>query len=140
MHVIATALGADNAKKHYPDERYVPPKPLSPPIFPIPDSSPHPHTQSLLPLMAYSSDPVDVVSSPARRRIIESKVQRTDEGRYDIIWIFHHGQITEKRSMHCPGLDEGRVDEGDPDLIIEEFSGSIWETVRSVWRGMRPAV
>jgi hypothetical protein len=29
------------------------------------------------------------------------------------------GRITEKRSMHCPVLDDGRVDEGDPDLEVE---------------------
>ena len=29
-----------------------------------------------------------------------------------------NGQIVEKRSMHVPGLDDGRVDEGDPDLEV----------------------
>ena len=34
------------------------------------------------------------------------------------------GEIIEKRSMHCPGLDDGRVDVGDPDLEVEEPGSS----------------
>lgn len=36
------------------------------------------------------------------------------------------GQIVEKRSMHCPVLDDDRVDEGDPDLIVEDASSRHW--------------
>ncbi|CAK9785630.1 hypothetical protein CC85DRAFT_272440 [Cutaneotrichosporon oleaginosum] len=38
--------------------------------------------------------------------------------RNDVVWIME-GDITDKRSMHMPGLDDGRVDEGDPDLVVE---------------------
>lgn len=36
-----------------------------------------------------------------------------------MIWIMQGGAIVEKRSQHMPGLDDERVDEGDPDLEIE---------------------
>lgn len=39
--------------------------------------------------------------------------------RNDVIWIMEGDRIVEKRSMHCPKLDDGRVDEGDPDLEVE---------------------
>ena len=42
--------------------------------------------------------------------------------RNDVIWIMHQGSIVQKRSMHCPGLDDGRVDVGDPDLEVERPS------------------
>jgi hypothetical protein len=39
-------------------------------------------------------------------------------------------RIVEKRSMHCPKLDDGRVDEGDPDLELEvRGSGTSHERV-----------
>lgn len=45
--------------------------------------------------------------------------------------------------MHCPGLDDGRVDEGDPDLEIEEPSstssfGSMWSTLKTIWSSILP--
>lgn len=46
--------------------------------------------------------------------------------RNDIVWIMEGGSITEKRSMHCPGLDDERVDEGDPDLVIESATSPNW--------------
>ncbi|KAL8284292.1 hypothetical protein RQP46_005041 [Phenoliferia psychrophenolica] len=69
LHEITTALGATNARIHYPDERN------------------------------------------------------------DVIWIMQNGAIVEKLSQHMPGLDDKRVDAGDPDLEIErpaKDSGSLW--------------
>jgi hypothetical protein len=44
-----------------------------------------------------------------------------------------NGAIVEKRSMHCPELDDDRIDEGDPDLVVEEPSeGSVWEGLKGV--------
>ncbi|GFZ46419.1 hypothetical protein JCM24511_04666 [Saitozyma sp. JCM 24511] len=40
--------------------------------------------------------------------------------RNDLIWIMQSGAIVEKRSMHCPGIDDERKDEGDPDLEVEQ--------------------
>ena len=45
-----------------------------------------------------------------------------------------HGAIIEKRSMHCPELDDARIDEGDPDLIVEHPSE------RNAWHGLRSVV
>ncbi|WWC61659.1 uncharacterized protein I303_104243 [Kwoniella dejecticola CBS 10117] len=78
LNLIAQALGADNARSIYPDERN------------------------------------------------------------DVIWIMQDGQIIEKRSMHCPKLDDGRIDQDDPDLIVEEpyqsvgLGGTILGYLRSV--------
>ncbi|WVQ80887.1 hypothetical protein IAT38_002994 [Cryptococcus sp. DSM 104549] len=79
LNVIATALGAPNAKIHYPDERN------------------------------------------------------------DIIWIMQGGAIVEKRSQHCPKLDDDRVDEGDPDLVVEKSTKSIVAWVFDAWRAQRQA-
>lgn len=46
--------------------------------------------------------------------------------RNDVLWIMEGGAITEKRSMHMPGLDDGRVDDGDPDLEVEGASLAAW--------------
>lgn len=46
--------------------------------------------------------------------------------RYDIIWIMEGDEIVEKHSMHMPGLDDGRVDEGDPDLEVEKPSTGVF--------------
>ncbi|KAM0749813.1 hypothetical protein T439DRAFT_289968 [Meredithblackwellia eburnea MCA 4105] len=70
LHVIATALGAVNAKIHYPDERN------------------------------------------------------------DIVWIMRDGAIVEKLTQHCPELDDGRVDSGDPDLAIEPLPQG-WQSADS---------
>ncbi|ODO11170.1 hypothetical protein I350_01774 [Cryptococcus amylolentus CBS 6273] len=80
LNVIATALGAPNAKNHYPDDRY------------------------------------------------------------DIIWIMHGGAIVEKRSQHCPVIDDGRVDEGDPDLVVEKPRRSILSWVWAAWTAQRQLV
>ncbi|WVW86523.1 hypothetical protein I302_108572 [Kwoniella bestiolae CBS 10118] len=40
--------------------------------------------------------------------------------RNDLVWIMSDGRIVEKRSMHCPGLDDDRVDKGDPDLEVDQ--------------------
>jgi hypothetical protein len=45
----------------------------------------------------------------------------------DVIWIMQGGEIVEKRSMHCPGLDDERVDAGDPDLEVEEPGSADYE-------------
>jgi hypothetical protein len=38
--------------------------------------------------------------------------------------------IIEKSSMHCPILDDGRVDEGDPDLEVEPLQYSwCWSVI-----------
>lgn len=47
----------------------------------------------------------------------------------DVIWIMQGGEIVEKRSMHCPGLDDERVDAGDPDLELEEPGNSDVEPI-----------
>jgi hypothetical protein len=47
-----------------------------------------------------------------------AQIHYPDE-RNDVIWIMQDGEIREKTSMHMPGLDDGRVDEGDPDLEVE---------------------
>jgi hypothetical protein len=53
--------------------------------------------------------------------------------RNDIIWIMQNGEIVEKRSMHCPELDDDRVDKGDPDLRVEEPSElGMWESLRDI--------
>ncbi|EIN04775.1 hypothetical protein PUNSTDRAFT_146386 [Punctularia strigosozonata HHB-11173 SS5] len=88
LNVIATALGAKNARKHYPDERY------------------------------------------------------------DIVWTMQDGAIVHKQSMHCPVLDDNRVDEDDPDLEIEPLTGSrsTWDWIarwggwRDVWRAQRTMI
>lgn len=63
--------------------------------------------------------------------------------RNDVIWIMEGDRIVEKRSMHCPELDDGRVDEGDPDLEVEDprftlahlkrlvawYSGLLWRSL-----------
>ena len=36
--------------------------------------------------------------------------------------------------MHCPELDDARIDEGDPDLLVEHPSE------RSAWDGLRSVV
>jgi hypothetical protein len=41
--------------------------------------------------------------------------------------------IFEKRSMHCPILDDNRVDEGDPDLEVESLQYSWWRSIISRW-------
>ncbi|WWC92898.1 uncharacterized protein L201_007860 [Kwoniella dendrophila CBS 6074] len=74
LHVIATALGANNAITHYPDERN------------------------------------------------------------DIIWIMMDGAIVEKRTQHCPKLDDGRIDEGDPDLAIEKPRQSLLAKLADIMR------
>ncbi|WRT67536.1 uncharacterized protein IL334_004508 [Kwoniella shivajii] len=66
LNGIATALGASNANKIYPDERN------------------------------------------------------------DVIWIMQNGRIIEKRSMHCPGLDDHRIDQNDPDLEVESDESAYW--------------
>lgn len=41
--------------------------------------------------------------------------------------------IIDKRSMHCPALDDSRNDENDPDLIVEQpRADTIWETLTLV--------
>ena len=57
--------------------------------------------------------------------------------RNDVVWIMQGDAIVEKRSMHVPGLDDGRVDEGDPDLIVEARGGdgSQQEWIATRWVG-----
>ncbi|WWC70415.1 uncharacterized protein I206_104366 [Kwoniella pini CBS 10737] len=60
--------------------------------------------------------------------------------RNDVIWIMRDGQIVEKRSMHCPKLDDGRIDQNDPDLVVEEpyqydgLTGVIGRFMRAAWK------
>lgn len=57
--------------------------------------------------------------------------------RNDVIWIMQNGEIVEKRSMHCPELDDERVDAGDPDLVVEDPSArSEWNGFQSVMEGV----
>ena len=46
------------------------------------------------------------------------------------------GAIIEKRSMHCPILDDHRVDKGDPDLEVEPLQYSWWWSVIGRWVGV----
>ena len=57
--------------------------------------------------------------------------------RNDVVWIMQGDAIVEKRTMHVPGLDDGRVDEGDPDLVVEARGGdsSQQEWVVGWWVG-----
>ncbi|WWD01792.1 hypothetical protein V866_008738 [Kwoniella sp. B9012] len=58
--------------------------------------------------------------------------------RNDVVWIMSNGQIVEKRSMHCPGLDDDRVDKGDPDLEVEQPRDSLsWTEWLSSWAGLK---
>ncbi|WVQ70468.1 uncharacterized protein L199_008695 [Kwoniella botswanensis] len=58
--------------------------------------------------------------------------------RNDVVWIMSNGQIVEKRSMHCPGLDDDRVDQGDPDLEVEQPRDSLsWTEWLSSWAGLK---
>jgi hypothetical protein len=62
-------------------------------------------------------------SYPDERSVCPSQSKETEysheKHRYDIVWIMQDRAIIEKRSMHCPILDDDRVDEGDPDLEVE---------------------
>jgi len=59
-----------------------------------------------------------------------------EKNRYDIVWIMQDGAIIEKRSMHCPILDDHRVDKGDPDLEVEPLQYSWWWSVIGRWVGV----
>jgi len=51
-----------------------------------------------------------------------------------------NGEIVEKRSMHCPELDDNRVDAGDPDLVVEDPSErSVWDELKGVFEGLAKA-
>lgn len=62
----------------------------------------------------------------------------------DIIWIMQHREIVEKRSQHCPCLDDTRIDRGDPDLEVEahlQLLGELplqptlwWDILNALWR------
>jgi hypothetical protein len=62
----------------------------------------------------------------------------TNFSRNDVIWIMQGGRIVEKRSMHMPGLDDGRVDEGDPDLVVEDETTSqgLFGFLYSAWSSL----
>jgi hypothetical protein len=76
-------------------------------------------------------------SYPDERSVCPSQSKETlyshDKHRYDIVWIMQDRAIIEKRSMHCPILDDDRVDEGDPDLEVEPLQYSWWWSVISHW-------
>jgi hypothetical protein len=79
-------------------------------------------------------------SYPDERSVCPSQSKETEysheKHRYDIVWIMQDRAIIEKRSMHCPILDDDRVDEGDPDLEVESLQYSWWWSVISRWVGV----
>ncbi|RSH95637.1 hypothetical protein EHS25_000729 [Saitozyma podzolica] len=104
LNIIATALGAPNAKQTYPGDR-------------------HPHSSLPLPilcLMLRHIFPLPVEPWKYRTRTVRVHGAEARWDRNDLIWIMQSGTIVEKRSMHCPGIDDERKDEGDPDLEVEE--------------------
>lgn len=126
LNIIATALGAPNAKQTYPNERYVARSRAQ--VLPSHHNTSHhttPHhtashhtTPHHITSRCITSHHTIPASEDTREAQEEQELNRSI--RNDLIWIMQSGTIVEKRSMHCPGIDDERKDEGDPDLEVEE--------------------
>jgi hypothetical protein len=127
LNIIATALGAPNAKQTYPGDRYVASYTSRAPRRTA--TLPFASTVATLipPFLSQSCVSCSVTSShwPWSRGntglvLYEYVEAEARWNRNDLIWIMQSGAIVDKRSMHCPGIDDERKDEGDPDLEVEQ--------------------